>query len=68
MAEASDFIFGMQMGFAKAHYKILPRIKKCACPWVIGAAQYFEFPINIYAVAEASGFTFGTELVQLGPS
>jgi len=25
MAEASDFKFGMQLGFAKAHHKITPR-------------------------------------------
>ena len=25
MAEASEFIFGMQLGFAKAHHKITPR-------------------------------------------
>jgi len=27
MAEASDFKFGTQLGFAKAHYKITPRRK-----------------------------------------
>ena len=27
MAEASDFIFGTQLGFAKAHHKITPRRK-----------------------------------------
>jgi len=27
MAEASDFEFGMQLGFAKAHHKIIPRGK-----------------------------------------
>ena len=27
MAEASDFKFGMQLGFAKAHHKITPRGK-----------------------------------------
>jgi len=27
MAEASDFKFGTQLGFAKAHYQITPRGK-----------------------------------------
>jgi len=29
-AEASDFKFGMQLGFAKAHHKITPRKKGVA--------------------------------------
>ena len=32
-ADASDFKFGMQLGFAKGHHKITPREKKWACPW-----------------------------------
>ena len=27
MAEASDFKFGKPLGFAKAHHKIIPRLK-----------------------------------------
>jgi len=38
LAEASDFKFGTQLGFAKAHHIITPRGKR-------GGGQNFVFPI-----------------------
>jgi len=57
--EASDFKFGMQLGFAKAHHQI-PVEEKWVWPWARGI---FSFPFNISAPAEASDFKFGTQLV-----
>jgi len=34
MAEASDFKFGKQFGFAKAHHKIIPRVKCAGGLWL----------------------------------
>jgi len=39
MAEASDFKFGAQLGFAKAHHKIIP-IGKSGCCVVLGYASW----------------------------
>jgi len=41
MAEASDLKFGTQLGFAKAHHKIIPIGKKWAWPWAKGFPQTF---------------------------
>jgi len=43
MAEASDFKFGTQLGFSKAHHKITPigKRKKWAWHWARGALQNF---------------------------
>ena len=38
--EASDFKFGMQLGFAKAHHKIIPRRKNLV--WIL-ARELPEF-------------------------
>jgi len=46
-AAASDFKFGMQLGFFKARHKVTPRGK-------VGV----EFPFNIFATAEPSDFKF----------
>jgi len=46
MAEASDFKFGTQLGFAKAHYKTTAR-GKVGAPWVREAPIYLGFPFNI---------------------
>jgi len=61
MAEASDFKFGTQLGFAKAHHKINSR-KKWGWPWARRAPQNFGFPYNISATAGASDFKFGAQL------
>ena len=63
MAEASDFKFGTQLGFAHAHHKITPRGKR-AWPWAKGAPQNFGVPHNISATAGAGSgdFKFGTQL------
>jgi len=62
MAEASDFKYGTQLGFAKAHHKIT-HIRKSGCglgltelPKILG------FPYNISATAEAINFKIGTLL------
>ena len=60
-AEASEFKFGMQLGFAKSHQKLTPR-KKWAWPWVRAAPQNFWRHLNISAMAEASKFKFGMQL------
>ena len=44
-AEASDFEFGMQLGFATAYHKITPR-EKSGWFWARGALQNFGFPYN----------------------
>jgi len=50
MAEASDFKFGTQLGFAKAHH-ITTHRGKWACPWAREAPIYLGFPFNIFATA-----------------
>ena len=62
MAEASEFIFGMQLGFAKAHHKITPRGKSGRGPGLGELPKILESPFNISATAEASEFIFGTRL------
>jgi len=61
-AEASDFKFGMQLGFAKAHHKITPREKSGRGPGLGKLLKILVFPFNISATAEASNFKFGTQL------
>ena len=58
MAEASEFKFGMQLGFAKAHHKITLRGKSglLELPKILG------FPFYISATAEASDFKFCIQL------
>jgi len=48
MAEARDFKFGTQLGFAKAHHKTTSR-EKWAWPWVRKA--FLVFPFNVSATA-----------------
>jgi len=43
-AKASDFKFGTQLGFAKAHHKITPR-EKWVWPWARGAPEIFGVPL-----------------------
>jgi len=56
MAEVSDFKFGMQLGFAKGHYKITPKEKSGRSPWVGKLPKLVGFPFNISVTAEASDF------------
>jgi len=55
MAEASDFKFGMQLGFAKAHHKITPRAKN-------------ERGLGLGELAKISWFHFNTQWLKLGTS
>jgi len=58
-AEVSDFKFGTQQGFAKAHYKITLREKSGRGLGLGNFAKFLEFPYN---TAEASDFKFGAQL------
>jgi len=51
-AEASDFKFGVQLEFAKAHDKNIPK-KKWAWPWVRGTPKNVVIPFSISSTAEA---------------
>jgi len=59
MAEASEFKFGMQLGFAKAHQTITPRGKSGCGPGLGELPKISRAPFNISATAEASDFKFG---------
>ena len=50
MAEASDFKFGTQLEFAKAHHKITPR-GKVAMTCVGELPNILGYPYNISATA-----------------
>jgi len=70
--EASDFKFGMQLEFAKAHHQI-PSSNPTRRKSRRGLGQreipkILEFPYNISATAEASIFKFGAQLGFPGPS
>jgi len=55
MAEASDFKFGIQLGFAKVHHKITP-IGKSGHGLALGEfPKILRFHFNIYTMAEAIG-------------
>jgi len=59
---ASDFKFGKQLGFAKAHHKITP-IGKSEHDLGLGELpKILKFHFNIYTMAEARDFKFGTKL------
>jgi len=53
-AEAKDFKFGTQFGFAKAHHKTTPR-GKVVWLWVRETPIYLGFPFNITATAALPG-------------
>ena len=59
---ASDFKFGMQLEFVKAHDKITRRRKGRHGSKLGGAPQNLGVPFYIYAMAEASYFKFGAQL------
>jgi len=59
---ASDFKFGAQLGFAKAHHKITRSRKGGRGPGLGEFPKILGFPFNICTVAEPSDFKFGTQL------
>jgi len=61
-AWASDFKFGTQLGFAKAHHKITRKRKAGYGPGLRKLPKIWGFPCNIYTTAELSDFKFGTQL------
>ena len=52
-AGASDFKFGAQLGYAKAHHKKHLE-EKWAWPWARKVSKYLGFPFNISATAALS--------------
>jgi len=62
MAEASDFKFGVQLGFAKAHHEIIPGGKSGRGLGLGKLSKILWFHFNIYTMAEASNFKFGMQL------
>jgi len=52
----------MQLGFAKAHHKITPMGKSEGGLWLGELPKSMWFCLNIYTMAEARDFKFGTEL------
>jgi len=60
--EASDFKFGMQLRFAKAHHQIPLEEKVGVGPGLWELSEIYGFPFNISATAQASDFKFGTQL------
>jgi len=53
-ARASDFKFGRQLGFAKAHHKITRRRKDGHGAGLGELPEIWDFPFDISATAEAS--------------
>jgi len=62
MAEDSDFNFGTQFGFAKAHHKITPIGKSGRGIGLGKLPKMLGFPYNISAMAEAGNFKISTLL------
>ena len=62
IAKASDFKFGTQLGFAKAHHKITRRRKGGLGAELVDLPKIWGFPFYIYTMAEASDLKFGTQL------
>jgi len=60
-AVASDFKFGMRLGFAKAHHKITCRRNGEHDPGLGKLPNIWGFPVNIYTKVEANDFKFGTQ-------
>jgi len=59
---ASEFKFGAQLGFTKAHHKITRRTKGGHGPGLGELPKIWGFPFNIYTMAEAREFRFATQL------
>jgi len=62
MAEATDFKFGTQLGFGKAHHKITRIGKSWHGFGLENLPKCLRFNFNIYTMAEAKDFKFGTQL------
>jgi len=60
LTEASNFNFGKPLGFAKSHHTIPPRRKSGRGVWLGELFKIWGFPFNIFAMAAASDFKFGT--------
>jgi len=60
-AGASDFEFGVQLGFVKCHHKITRR-EKGGRGLKLGELPNIWRVFNIYTMAEASDFKFGSQL------
>jgi len=58
-AEASDYKFCTQLGFAKAHHKIKPRGKSWRGPGLREFPKILGFPFNISATTKVSDFKIG---------
>jgi len=54
MAEASDFKFGTELEFPKAHHKITPRGKSGGCLGLEELPKILGSPFNISATAALS--------------
>jgi len=59
-ADASDFKFGMQFGFSKAHHKITPREKSGRGPKLRKLPKIWGSHIS--AMTEASDFKIGRQV------
>jgi len=59
--EDSDFKIGRQVGFAKAHHKILPKRKSKRGHRLGELPELLGFLFNISATAETSDFKFGMQ-------
>jgi len=57
-----DLKFVAPLVFAKAHHKITRRRKGGRDHGLGKLPKIWEFPFNIYTMAEASDFKFGTQL------
>jgi len=62
VAEVSDFKFGTQLGFAKAHDKITAIGKSWHGLGLGELSKILWFHFNIYTMAEARDFKSGTQL------
>jgi len=60
--EASDFKFGTQLKFAKAHHKMTPKEKIEVGLGLKELSNILRFPYNISAKVGASDFKFGMRL------
>jgi len=61
-ADASDFKFGMQLGFAKSHHKITAGEKSARGSGLGKLPKILGFPFNTSATAEPSDLKFGMKL------
>ena len=61
MAEASEFKFGIELGFARSNYKITPK-DKSGRGFRLCSLKNMGFSFNIYVMAENSDFKFGAQL------